>query len=80
MRLYGEIGASQTNLRIMEWNEEDVSFTVRCSHRAIDMIRAAAATVREVDNQPAALYSLGVSGTMKGLREKFSTRHEQKPL
>jgi RNase P/RNase MRP subunit POP5 len=80
MKLYGEIGASQANLRIMEWNEKEGFFMVRCSHRAIDMVRAAASTVREVDSHPAVLYSIGVSGTIKALKDKFLVRTEQKPF
>ena len=74
MRLYGEVGASRTRLRIMDMGTDDNFAIVRCSHKAVDMVRAAASTIKELDGRPIVLYSVGVSGTIKSLKEKIKKR------
>jgi len=69
-QLFGEYGASQTNLTFIEYNSEKSWGIVRCSHRALEMIRASVASVTEINGKPVAIDVLGVSGTLKALRKK----------
>jgi RNase P/RNase MRP subunit POP5 len=74
MRLYGEVGASRTSLKIVDMSADDNLAIVRCSHTAVDMVRAAASAIRELDGRPIVIYSLGTSGTIKSLRDKFGVK------
>lgn len=73
-RLYGEVGASRTSLRIMDMSADDNFAIVRCSHKTVDMVRAAASIIKELNERPFVLYSVGTSGTIKSLREKAKKR------
>jgi len=56
---------------------------VRCSHKTVDMVRAAASVTKELNGRPIVLYSLGVSGTIKisqGEDEKRESSREQNIL
>jgi ribonuclease P/MRP protein subunit POP5 len=70
-QLFGEFGASQTVLSFVKWDDEKGVLVVRCSHKALDMVRAAAALVTEIDGKRAVIRVFGVSGTLKGLRKKL---------
>ncbi len=70
LQLFGEYGASQTNLTFIEYNSEKSWGIVRCSHRALEMVRASVASVTEINGKPVAIDVLGVSGTLKALRKK----------
>ena len=74
MRLYGEVGASRTSLKIIDVSTDDNLAIVRCSHTAVDMVRAAASAIRELDGRPIVIYSLCVSGTIKSLNDKFRVK------
>jgi len=70
LQLIGEYGASQTNLTFIEYNSEKSCGIVRCSHKAVEMVRASVASVTEINGKPVAIDVLGVSGTLKALRER----------
>ena len=70
LKLFGEYGASQTHLALIEYNQEKRWGIIRCSHRTVEMVRAAVASITEINRKPVALHVLGVSGTLKALRRK----------
>lgn len=70
-QLFGEFGTSKTGLSLMKWDEEEKVLIARCSHKALDMVRAATAAVTEINGKRAVVYVLGVSGTLKGLQRKL---------
>lgn len=71
LQLFGEYGASQTNLYLVEFNPEDGYAILRCSHKTVDMVRAAIATITRVNEKPVAIHVVRVSGTLKSLRKKL---------
>jgi len=71
-QLFGEYGASQTNLTFIEYNSEKSWGIVRCSHKAVEMVRASVASVTEINGKPVAIDVLRVSGTLKALRKRVS--------
>lgn len=70
LRLFGEYGASKTNLSFIEYNSEKGWGVVRCSHRTVEIVRASIASVTGIKENSVAIHVLGVSGTLKALREK----------
>ena len=70
LQLFGEYGASQAGLSLIECNSQKNYAIVRCSHTAADMVRASVASVTEINEKPAAIHVLGVSGTLRALRKK----------
>jgi len=70
LELFGEYGASQTNLRLIKYDLERSYAVVRCSHTALERVRASIASITEVKGKPAVIHVMGVSGTLRGLRKK----------
>ena len=70
-RLYGEIGASMTSLALINLDVERKVVVIRTSLATLDSVRASLASLTSVAGKEAALYVLGVSGTIKALREQL---------
>jgi RNase P/RNase MRP subunit POP5 len=70
LKLFGEYGASQTSLILMKYNLEPSYAILRCSNKALDMVKASIASITQINSKPIALRVLGVSGTLKGLNRQ----------
>ena len=70
IQLFGEYGASQTGLTLIRFNHERDSAIVRCSHKALEMVKASIASITEINGKPAAVHVKRVSGTLKALLKK----------
>lgn len=73
LKLFGEYGASQANLRLMEYNPQRNFAVVRCSHTVLERVRASIASITEINGKPAVIHVIGVSGTLRALRKKALT-------
>jgi len=73
LKLFGEYGASQANLNLMEADPQRNFAVVRCSHTALEMVRASIASITEINGKPAVIRVIGVSGTLRALRKKALT-------
>ena len=70
LKLFGEYGASHTNLLLIKYDAQRNYAVVRCSHTALETVRASIASITEIDGNPAAIHVIGVSGTLRALRKK----------
>ena len=77
-KLFGELGASQTALSFIEYNELQKRLIIRCSHDAVDFVRTAVAAITVVHKTPTTLRVTSVSGTLKGLRTKICEADSRK--
>ena len=73
LRLFGEVGASQAGLYMVRFDKERKYAVLRCSHKALPMVRASVATITSIDGKRAAVHVLRVSGTLKALGRKMGT-------
>jgi len=71
LQLFGEYGASQTNFILMKYNLEPNYAILRCSHKALDMVKASLASITQTKGKHVAMRVLGVSGTLKALRRQL---------
>jgi RNase P/RNase MRP subunit POP5 len=71
LRLFGEYGASQTELVLVEYDPEKKQAILRCSHKALDLVRASTVAITEIKNEKATAHIMLVSGTLKSLRRKL---------
>jgi ribonuclease P/MRP protein subunit POP5 len=71
-QLFGEYGASQAELAFIRDYKRKGYFILRCSRRALPMVRASIASITEIGEKPATIHVLRVSGTLKALRKKVS--------
>jgi RNase P/RNase MRP subunit POP5 len=75
LKLYGEYGASRTGLSLIDFNSERKLGTIRTSQTAVEMVRAALASVVKIGDKPAAIHVLTVSGTIRALHKKMEQQH-----
>ena len=73
LRLFGEYGASQANLALIEYNRQANYAIVYCSHKALEMIKASIASITEINGKRSGIQIVNVSGTLKALRKKTAT-------
>ena len=66
-RLYGEVGASQTGLSLIEINVERGVAVIRVSLAALNMVRASLAAITSIAGKEASVEVTSVSGTLKAL-------------
>jgi RNase P/RNase MRP subunit POP5 len=70
-RLYGEYGASQTSLALINYDVGEKLAVVRTSLATVDIVRTALASITCVAGREAAVHLLAVSGTIKALRKNL---------
>ena len=70
-KLYGEYGASLTNLTLIDYNAEKKVAVIRTSRATVDMVRTALASITTIANKQVALHVPMVSGTIKALYKKL---------
>lgn len=70
IRIFGEYGASQTDLTLIKHSPKTNYVIIRCSHGAVDMVKASIASITEIGGKPAAIHIQRVSGTLKALRKR----------
>jgi RNase P/RNase MRP subunit POP5 len=66
-QLYGESGASQTSLALINYDAERKRAVLRTSLVTVDIVRTALASMVRLDGKAAAVHVLAVSGTIKAL-------------
>jgi len=71
LNFLGELGTSKTGLWLMDWDSGKKKGILKVTHKTVDEARASMALVKEINRKPCILKVLGVSGTVKGAREKF---------
>jgi len=72
LRLFGEYGASQTGLRLIEYDSKNKQAVLRCLHNALPLVKASIPCVTRIDGRPAAIHIQIVSGTLKALKRKLA--------
>ncbi len=72
LRLFGEVGLSQAGLYLVQFDEHTMLAVLRCSHKALPMVKAAIASVTRIGNQLGVIHVLRVSGSLKALGKKTS--------
>ena len=69
-KLFGEYGASQAGLSLIDYDETRKLAVVRTWHKTLEMVRTVLASMTHIGNKPVALHVLMVSGTIKALYRK----------
>lgn len=71
IRLFGEYGASQTDISMIEYNRDAGYAIVRCQHKALTMVRATIPMITKIGDRKVTLHVLLTSGTLKALRKNM---------
>jgi len=70
-KLYGEHGASQTGLTLIEYDSDEKLAVIRTNNAALNMTRASIATITKIEEKPVAIHVLAISGTIKALHKNL---------
>ena len=70
--MYGVKGAAQTDLRLIEYDQQLRQGIIRCSHDRLTETRAALAHITAINDTPLAIQVVTVSGTIKSLRKRLA--------
>jgi ribonuclease P/MRP protein subunit POP5 len=72
--LYGDVGASESKLWLIDYHERDGTGRsrsvgiLRCAHDRVDEVRAALACINSVNDARAGIRVIKTSGTIKGVK------------
>jgi len=69
LSLYGEFGASNIHLRLIEYDSSFQRGILRCNHKSLVMLRAALCMISELKGKSAFIRIIKVTGTLKKARE-----------
>jgi len=70
-KLYGEVGASQAGLSLVDYDEERKTGVLRVSLGSLQQVRASIATITFLSGKDAAGNVSTISGTLKTIRKKI---------
>jgi len=71
IQLFGEYGASQAGLFLVQYDKQKKEAVLRCSHKALPMVQASIASVTKIRDKPVAMHVLRISGTLRALKKKL---------
>jgi RNase P/RNase MRP subunit POP5 len=74
-KLYGEYGASKTNLSLIDYNPETNQAIIRTNLLSLNLVRSSIATITSINGKQISLHVISISGTIKALNKNI-----QKPL
>jgi len=74
-KLFGEYGASKAGLSAIEYRKEEKMLILRCFHNSLNMVRAAVAFITKIEETPATMHIIKVSGTLKALRKNLKNEN-----
>jgi len=67
----GELGASKTSLRMVDWDTKTQKGTIKVSHKSVAAVRAALALVKEIEKKAVMFHVKTVSGILKKARARI---------
>ncbi len=77
-KLYGEHGASQTSLALIDYDMEKKTAVLRTNLATLNLVRASLATITSIAGNEAAVHVTAISGTIKALHQKTKQPHTSK--
>ena len=66
--MFGHIGLAEISPQVISYDQECSTALVKCSREGVQKLRATLALVTEIENNPAGVFVLRVSGTIRGVR------------
>jgi RNase P/RNase MRP subunit POP5 len=69
-KLYGEHGASLTNIALIDYDAEKKTAVIRTELASVNIVRASLASITTIAGRDVSLHVLAVSGTIKSLNER----------
>ena len=74
INLFGTIGAANSGMYLIEFDEEEKKGIVRIRHDMINNLTVCIALIREINYQKNIIHRIGVSGTIKGVTKKMGEK------
>lgn len=74
LRLFGEVGASKANIKLITSFPEKNQLIIRCSHFMLEKVRASITSIIEINKKETTIHVLNVSGTLKALSKKIKKK------
>jgi RNase P/RNase MRP subunit POP5 len=70
-KLYGEYGASQTNLSLIDYDSENQIAIIRTNLSSLNLVRSSLVTIILIEGNPVSFHVLAISGTIKSLKKNI---------
>jgi len=70
-KLYGEYGASQTNLSLINYDSENKQAIIRTNLSTLNIVRSSLVAINSIAGSSVSLHVLSISGTIKALKKSI---------
>lgn len=70
-KLYGEYGASQTNLSLIDYDSKNKQAIIRTNLSSLNLVRSSLVTITSINGGLVSLHVLSISGTIKALKKSI---------
>jgi RNase P/RNase MRP subunit POP5 len=71
VKLYGEYGASKTNLSLIDFDNNNKVLIIRTNLSSLTIVRSSLVTITSILSTPVSFHVLAISGTIKALKKKL---------
>ena len=71
LKLYGEYGASNSNLSLIDFDQNKNIMIIRTNLSSLTIVRSSLVTITSILTKPASFHVLAISGTIKALKKKL---------
>ena len=68
----GELGCAKANLNVLNYNENSKKGMIKLNNKYVDYVKGSLALIKRIKNTKVIIKTIGVSGTIKNLKDKHA--------
>ncbi|MBS7287916.1 MAG: hypothetical protein KIH01_04025 [Candidatus Freyarchaeota archaeon] len=77
LRLFGELGVSLMDLRLMEYDEQSGFGILRCTHKTVDAVHAGVSMISNIEGTPVLIDVKKITGSLRKARKVIGELKKQ---
>lgn len=77
MQLFGEVGVSEFSMAFLSnlYDKTKKIGIIKCNHNSVEKIRLAIASIKNIEDEPVVIKTIGLTGTISSAKSKFLNIH-----
>lgn len=77
LKIFGELGTSLMDLRLMEYDKQSGFGILRCTHKSVDAVHAGVSMVSSIEGKPVLIDVKRVAGSLRKARKVIEELKKQ---
>ena len=73
LQLFGEVGTSELSMVFLSnlYNKDKRIGIIKCNHDSVEKVRLAIANIKNIEDEPIVMRTIGLTGTINSAKSKF---------